>query len=1471
MLRTIKRLFSLLKVGITPLFAICSLLLAPFVYSQTADVVQGCVPLTVNFTAPAGSSTFYWDFMDGASANIQNPSNTFINPGSYVVEFKNSASGPVVGTVTINVYAKPIPTITAIGDTKGCLPLPVNFQTNVTLPSGITVTTYTWTYGEGSSGTGQNVNFVYNTPGIFNVSIGIITNTPSCNNTVTFNSFVGVSNPVANFSTSPSPAFSCTSPLNVVFTNTSISTLPLTYQWDMGNSATSTAVNPPSQTYTALGTVNVELIITDTNNCVKTVTKPITVGGPTASFDSPDTVCINDFVFFENSSTSAGSVSWSFGPNAEFPTSNLNSLLNAFSVAGPVNVQMTILSPGGLCNDDTIRTIFVEDPTVIVSGLPYGQCDTHAVFNYSVNTTSNIVNYDWHFEDGQISSLANPTIIYHIQDTAYKKRRPRYVYGFLVFTTSGGCIDTTFFTDTIHWVGARFMPDKYHGCAPLTVTFSDSTLSDFPITNYHYEYGDGTFANFSSASAPNIHVYSNPGVYQVVMTADNSIGCSNTSDTIWIEVGATIPLNFSIAPTTICPGESVTMTNLSPSIFPDSVDGWHYSSDGELLSACHENPNGVFVFNDSVGVFDITLTADYNGCISNYTLSNVLTVLGPIADFNYLYDCADTMDLQLYNKSQGYTSLLWDFGDGTTSTATDPLHTYVSTGDYWVKLTATNATSGCSASVDSALIHIRKIQAVFNNLSTYCGGVDNPWDASASIDVNADCHRGYKWIFSDPTLRPVTTENPSEDFSLNTSGAQTMTLVVTDINGCTDTATNNFHVYNITAQFAISDSIICDPNTVVFTDQTTADTTVANWDWVFPDSLTATTQNPSHLFTTVLADTSRVFFTVQDANGCEDTISHRLYFYKPISTLSISPFFGHVCAGSPVQFNSTDYTAQGSNLNFAWTFGDGTTGSGQFTSHTYNGDTSYTAQVIYTEASSGCKDTNTVIIDVQNYPTAAIASNVDSLPALCSPQLINFLDNSSGTSPVAYTNWTFSNGLFSNLPNPAFTFNTGTYTVQLISSTSYNCRDTAYSTFTVIGPAGDFLMDTNHICLGDEIEFTIFDSTQVGGYSWDFGDGTSLTDVSPIAHPYLFIPPSGQTVAKLTVYGAGGACPVTVEKTVFIREVIADFLRNGDLDTTICMGDPLTITNTSLNADQFAWDFDDGTTSTTNSLTFNHLYNTADTFNISLSVYNLEFGCRDTIVKSVIVFNRPVFNAFNDTVCLGQVGQLTLDTTIAAYTYLWTPSTGLSNATIPNPTANLNETVNYSITVLDTTTDCSSSDQASVIVIQPLDDIYWDTTIVVGDSVALPISNQNGFVNFIWTPNTGLSCYDCSNPVHQGLEDITYTVVMEDILGCSKADGIFVIHIYPETFVDLPTTFTPNGDGVNDIIYLVGWGIKEVIYFQIFNRWGEMVFESFDMDHGWDGYYKGVLQNNDTYTFKAKVKTWRNEENEAAGFINLMR
>jgi gliding motility-associated-like protein len=82
------------------------------------------------------------------------------------------------------------------------------------------------------------------------------------------------------------------------------------------------------------------------------------------------------------------------------------------------------------------------------------------------------------------------------------------------------------------------------------------------------------------------------------------------------------------------------------------------------------------------------------------------------------------------------------------------------------------------------------------------------------------------------------------------------------------------------------------------------------------------------------------------------------------------------------------------------------------------------------------------------------------------------------------------------------------------------------------------------------------------------------------------------------------------------------------------------------------------------------------------------------------------------------------------------------------------------------------------------------------------------------------------------------------------------VHIEPKASVDVPTAFTPNGDGINDIIYVDGWGIRKLNYFRIYNRWGELLFESNDIKIGWDGTYKGVPQNMETYVWQVSVETY---------------
>ncbi len=156
-------------------------------YAQpTSDKTEGCSPLIVAFTAPVGSTSWFWDFKDiGTSQGNPTPTHSFTAPGNYLVEYKATPTGPIVGTVLIKVYSKPVFQVTPGTPTKGCAPLNVTLNATGTAPLGVTINSYTWVYGDGLGGTGNSVSHTY-AAGVYDISLKINTSSATCDTTKIF-------------------------------------------------------------------------------------------------------------------------------------------------------------------------------------------------------------------------------------------------------------------------------------------------------------------------------------------------------------------------------------------------------------------------------------------------------------------------------------------------------------------------------------------------------------------------------------------------------------------------------------------------------------------------------------------------------------------------------------------------------------------------------------------------------------------------------------------------------------------------------------------------------------------------------------------------------------------------------------------------------------------------------------------------------------------------------------------------------------------------------------------------------------------------------------------------------------------------------------------------------------------------------------------------------------------------------------
>jgi gliding motility-associated-like protein len=207
-------------------------------------------------------------------------------------------------------------------------------------------------------------------------------------------------------------------------------------------------------------------------------------------------------------------------------------------------------------------------------------------------------------------------------------------------------------------------------------------------------------------------------------------------------------------------------------------------------------------------------------------------------------------------------------------------------------------------------------------------------------------------------------------------------------------------------------------------------------------------------------------------------------------------------------------------------------------------------------------------------------------------------------------------------------------------------------------------------------------------------------------------------------------------------------------------------------------------------------------------------------------------------------------------------------------TASADVTTRYSFSVTDENGCESVNEYASIMVQGPAQSVNTTTEVIIGQQIQLNASVEGSF-SYSWTPvKDNLSATNIPNPVSSTTANITYTVLITDEpLHCFVTAYSHTILVLPLTTVDVPTAFTPNGDGVNDIVYADGWGIIKLLYFKIINRWGQLIFESNDLRTGWDGTYQGVPQNTETYTYQVEVETYVDASPKIfkSGTVKLLR
>ncbi len=309
-----------------------------------------------------------------------------------------------------------------------------------------------------------------------------------------------------------------------------------------------------------------------------------------------------------------------------------------------------------------------------------------------------------------------------------------------------------------------------------------------------------------------------------------------------------------------------------------------------------------------------------------------------------------------------------------------------------------------------------------------------------------------------------------------------------------------------------------------------------------------------------------------------------------------------------------------------------------------------------------------------------------------------------------------------------------------------------------------------------------------------------------------------------------------------------------------CFGDSVKFQNNSIGGITFLWDFGDGNTS--NDFEPVHYYAQPGTYNVSLIILdNVTCLVNDTDYVEVTIKDPNVIVRPDTAVCMGD--EITLWAQ-GGVDHFWNPSTYVTDPTSDTTTAIIMEPTVFH---LDVTSNGCILDLEVVVDSLALPTVNLGEDIKTDWGTIVHLFANSNAVSFWYTPIEGLNCTTCPDPTVTATESSTYYLQVQGANGCFNYDTITIIY---DGAIYLPNTFTPDGDGVNDVFFAFG---KDIVEFEmyIFNRWGEKLFYSNDINIGWDGVVNGNLSQTGSYVWKVNYRDAVGKQGELYGTVNLLK
>ena len=767
----------------------------------------------------------------------------------------------------------------------------------------------------------------------------------------------------------------------------------------------------------------------------------------------------------------------------------------------------------------------------------------------------------------------------------------------------------------------------------------------------------------------------------------------------------------------------------------------------------------------------------------------------------------------------------WSNGDSTIgSTSIADTISGLTSGTYFITV---NDLEGCEKTDSLTIAEPPEINISFNIDSTIkCNGDSNAV-VTATLENGANPY-DYFWSNGDSTISSIDTFN-----TVNGISAGFFHVTINDANGCIKTdSINLIEPSALSISVTITTQISCFGDADGSIRANTMNTGVAPWDFIWSNGDT-TLASSSSINDILSLAAGNYFVTITDSNGCSIIDSGNI---SEPQALILTPFTVPATCGLSDGIAAVSVNGGTGSYTYAWD--DPFTQTTDTASGLLPG--AYTVIVL---DSNNCADS-----------TTAIVTNLGG-PSILTDSIYNI--NCNGDSNGAI----YVSIIGGNLPF-TYLWSTGDSTKDISNLSVGNYILTVTDSNNCVA-----FLDTS---ISEPIAITLsLSSIDAGCFGSTDGSATAMISGGVSPFTYLWSDPLAQTTFVASNLSAGQYNVSIIDSngcsaldSISISQpselVLAMSSINSACDSN--SGSAEVSVSGSLPPYTYLWDDPGGQTNAT------AVGLSAGTYIVTVTD---SVGCQN--IDFISVESVPLIASTDPdiSICNGESGQLFA---YGGSNYSWSPSTGLSNDIVSNPIASPTVTTLYEVIV--GSPGCVA-DTGYVLV-----SVYANPNIDAGQDIIIPIGteaqlNGTGGITYSWTPSTGLSCTNCSDPIATLTENTTYILTGIDSNNCMNTDTINVT-IDDDKSIFIPDVFSPNADNQNDLVFIQGKGIKNIALFMIFDRWGEKVYElenfmANDKTLGWDGKYKDEYMNAGVFVYYVKAVFYDDEVFTGKGDITLVQ